>query len=355
MSTRRGLRSILLALGLGGFAAFQAGCVSSILATMAVKAPNQQQVPRAVRDAGYARRFDSVASQIWRLPVGPPQAELCVAVVEPGRYGFSYSVEVKEANGWRWLEPKFDWHLPAGTLPAKGTLVLLHGYRDEKENMAHWALCLAEFGYRCVLVDLRGHGRSTGDTIGFGAFEVPDLSRLLDELQKRGLMTDRVGMLGVSYGASMSLLLAARDQRVTAVVALEPFSDAAKAVVEFAHGVDPKRAAGISDATFAAAVAKAAERGRFSWSAGNVLAAMDRVSAPVLFVHGAKDTWISPDNSRALQARARGPTQLDILPDDDHVALANRLDNHLVPEVSGWFDRYLAIAPSQAAAPDASR
>lgn len=331
--------------GLAGLVFLQTGCVSSILATMAVKAPNQQQVPRAVRDAEYARRFDSVYAQTWRLPVGPPPAVLSLAVVEPGDYQFNYSVEWKEANGWKWLEPRFAWKLPAAPRSARGTVVLLHGYRDAKENVAHWALCLAEAGYRCVLVDLRGHGRSGGDFIGFGAFEVGDLTRVLDDLQKRGLAGEQVGLLGVSYGASMGLLLAAHDKRVGAIVALEPFSNAARALVEFAHGVAPREAAEISDADFAAAVAKAARRARFSWSDGDVLAAMEHVTIPVLFIHGAKDTWISPDNSRVLHARAHEPSRLVILPEDEHVILSMRLGD-IVPEVRDWFDRYLAVTPA---------
>jgi pimeloyl-ACP methyl ester carboxylesterase len=327
------------------------GCVSSILAGIAIKAPNQQQVPRAVADRAYAQRFDGLYNQVWRLRVGPPWADLSVAELEPGDYRFSYSIEVKQSPaGWKWLEPKFDWTLPprgAGAAPikVKGTILVLHGYRDAKENVAHWALCLAEGGYRCILVDLRGHGRSTGDTIGYGSFEVNDLSRVIDDLQKRGLAPERVGLLGVSYGASMGLLLAAQDHRIGAVVALEPFSNAEHALVEFAHGVAPQQAAKISEQDFASAVSKAAQRGKFSWSNGNVLAAMDRVTIPVLFYHGAKDTWMSPDNSRALQARARGVSRLVILPDDDHVFLSMRL-GEIVPDVWAWFDRYLAPGAS---------
>ena len=340
----KGVKATFLMTGLAGLALLQAGCVSSILATMAVKAPNQQQVPRAVRDAEYARRFDSIYASTWRLPVGPPPAALSLAVVEPGDYRFNYSVEQKEANGWKWLEPRFDWTLPATPRSARGTVVLLHGYRDAKENVAHWALCLAEAGYRCVLVDLRGHGRSGGDFIGFGSFEVGDLGRVLDDLQKRGLAGDRVGLLGVSYGASMGLLLAAHDKRVAAIVALEPFSNAARALVEFAHGVAPRQAAEISEADFAAAVAKAARRAKFSWSDGDVLAAMEHVTIPVLFIHGAKDTWISPDHSRLLHARAHEPSRLVILPEDEHVSLSMRLGD-IVPEVRGWFDCYLPAPP----------
>lgn len=343
---------IILLLGLAGLASLQTGCVSSILATRAVKAPNLQRTPRAVADAEYARKFDSFTAQSWRLRVGPPPAELSIAVVEPGNYQFNYSIELKEAaNGWKWPEPKYAVVLPRAPLPMKGTLLLLHGYMDAKENMMHWALCLAEAGWRCVLVDLRGHGRSTGDLIGFGAFEARDLAQVVDDLQQRGLAGERIGIVGVSYGASMGLLLAAQDKRVGAIVALEPFSNAAKALIEFAHGVAPQQAAEISPQDFATAVAKAARKGGFSWNSGDVLAAMEHVTIPVLFYHGAKDTWLSPDNSRDLYARAHPPSRLVILPDQEHVILSMRLGN-IVPEVREWFDRYLAVAlPSGGAGP----
>lgn len=317
-----------------------------MLATMAVKAPNQQRLPRAVQDQSYAQRFDSLYAQAWRLSVGPPSAELAVGVIEPGNFNFHYAIELKQnERGYRWLQPKFEWTLPDRTAAtpavARGTVLILHGYSDARENVMHWGLCLAQQGFRCVLVDLRGHGRSSGATIGYGAFEVRDLGQLLDELQRRKLMDDQIGVLGVSYGASMSLLLAAHDKRVATIVALEPFSDAAKAVVEFAHGISPSQAGKISHSTFAAAVTKAAHRGNFSWSTGDVLAAMDHVTAPVLFYHGAKDTWLSPDNSRRLFAKAPPTSRLVILPDDDHLLLSMRLGS-IVPEVTEWLESKLA-------------
>lgn len=342
---------------LSGAALLLSGCVSSILAKRAVTAPNQQRPPRVVWDADYARHVDQLYTQVWRVKVGPPAAEISVAVLEPGDYKFHYAIELKQNDkGHQWLAPKFDWTVPeratAAPLAAKGTLLLLHGYMDSKENVLHWALVLAEAGYRCVLVDFRGQGRSTGDVISFGAFEVPDLARVVDDLQQKGLVPDRLGVLGVSYGASMGLLLAARDPRIGAVVALEPFSDAETAVVEFAHGVAPKEAARISEATFKAGVAGAARRGKFSWAEGDVLAAMERVKVPVLFYHGAKDRWLSPDNSRRLAAKATAGSQLVILPDDDHILLSMRLGS-IVPDVRMWFDRNLGggTGPATALSP----
>ncbi|MEO6080806.1 MAG: alpha/beta fold hydrolase, partial [Steroidobacteraceae bacterium] len=320
------------------------GCVSSMLANMAVKAPNQQNIPRAVKDPEYAARFDALAAQSWRQPVGPPMAELAVAILEPGFYDFRYKIEVKEnAKGEMWREPKFEWTLPAKLLaqPPLGTVLLLHGYADAREDIMHWGLYLAGIGYRCVLVDLRGHGRSTGNVIGYGAFETRDLQQLLDELQKRGLVAEKVGVLGVSYGASVGLLLAAQDNRVGPVVALEPYSAAENAVVEFAHGVAPRQAAKIGDKTFAAAVAKAPKRGGFSWSDGDLLAAMARLSAPVLFFHGEKDRWLSPENSKRLAAIAPVGSKLILLKDDDHLSLSMKLGS-IVNDVQEWFGRFLA-------------
>jgi pimeloyl-ACP methyl ester carboxylesterase len=41
---------------------------------------------------------------------------------------------------------------------------------------------LAEAGYRAVLVDLRGHGRSTGKYTTFGVQAAKDLSQVIDAL-----------------------------------------------------------------------------------------------------------------------------------------------------------------------------
>lgn len=322
------------------------GCVSGMLATMAVAAPNKDHPPRAVRDEAFGKRVDALYTQVWRVKVGPPAAELAVAVLEPADYAFRYEVELKQNDkGRKWLAPKFDWTVPAqpATAAPKGTVLVLHGYRDAKENMLHWAVVLAEFGYRVVLVDLRGHGRSTGDAISYGAFEAKDLVQVVDDVDRRGLLAGKLGVLGVSYGASAGLLLGARDARVAAIVALEPFSNAKDAVVEFAHGVAPKQAAKIGDATFAAAVAQAEKRGNFSWSDGDVLAAMPRVKAPVLFYHGAKDRWLSPDNSRRLFAKAPPGSNLGLLENDDHLVLSFRLVP-IVYDVRKWFDRHLAGA-----------
>ena len=54
----------------------------------------------------------------------------------------------------------------------RGTVILLHGYGLAQFAMVPWAIRLAQSGWRCVLVDLRGHGKSTGKKVYFGTREV---------------------------------------------------------------------------------------------------------------------------------------------------------------------------------------
>ena len=106
-------------------------------------------------------------------------------------------------------------------------------------NMLPAARALADAGYRAVLVDLRGRGRSTGKYMTFGLQEAKDLSQVIDALEQRGLLAGNLGVYGISYGATTSIHLAAADRRVRAVVAVEPFSTAREEVPHFARVMVP--------------------------------------------------------------------------------------------------------------------
>src|SRR5207302_9852123 len=166
-----------------------AGC-GSFLARRMAQAPNTYPAwlaPRAPVELAFAENF------LTNFPahfadVGPPSARLRYRVVEPA----DYRVAVSSTN---WLErgqTHFRFSLEA-TLPGRpndwtaaprGTVVLLHGHGVGLFAMAPWALRLAQEGWRCVLLDLRGHGKSTGGRIYFGVREARDLSQLLDAVAR---------------------------------------------------------------------------------------------------------------------------------------------------------------------------
>jgi hypothetical protein len=64
-------------------------------------------------------------------------------VIEPGDHQLDCNVSVKtNSAGRKQLATDIDWTLPDPTkqtpIRPKGTLLILHGYRDAKENVLHW-------------------------------------------------------------------------------------------------------------------------------------------------------------------------------------------------------------------------
>src|SRR5688572_24465227 len=134
-----------------------------------------------------------------RCDAGSPPASLSAWVIDPAPRG------------------------PGEEPSPRGTVLLLHGFYRNKRGMLRFARPLLEDGYRTVLVDLRGHGRSTGEYVGYGAFEAKDLSDLIDRLDRSAMLRRPVGVFGISYGAAVAIQLAGVDPRVRSVVAVAPF------------------------------------------------------------------------------------------------------------------------------------
>jgi pimeloyl-ACP methyl ester carboxylesterase len=99
------------------------------------------------------------------------------------------------------------------------TAVLLHGLATD--SMASWYFTLAyplvEAGYRVVLLDLRGHGRSERPPLRYALDDfVDDLEGLLDRETGPHLL------LGNSFGGTIAFGYAARHpERVAGIVAIE--------------------------------------------------------------------------------------------------------------------------------------
>jgi pimeloyl-ACP methyl ester carboxylesterase len=111
---------------------------------------------------------------------------------------------------------------PAGA--PRGTVAVLHGIRASKLGELGSARAHVQRGYRALVLDSRGHGESTGRYLSYGVHESRDLVAVLDALERRGLLTRPLYVVGSSYGAATALQYAAIDPRVTKVAALAPFA-----------------------------------------------------------------------------------------------------------------------------------
>lgn len=177
------------------------------------------------------------------VEVGPPMARLHYRVLPPADYQLELSSTNLTERGRRVFRFSFDADMPGRTneftATPRGTVMLLHGYGLADYAMLPWALCLAQDGWRCVLVELRGHGRSSGKRISFGITETADLSQLLDALGTKEKLAEPVAVVGVSYGASLAMRWKTVDARVGPVVAIAPYAVLSNAVMNICREYSP--------------------------------------------------------------------------------------------------------------------
>jgi pimeloyl-ACP methyl ester carboxylesterase len=85
-------------------------------------------------------------------------------------------------------------------------VILLHGGLGHSGNWGYQVPALVRSGYRAVMIDSRGHGRSTRDARPF-AYELmaSDVSAVMDTLQ-----LEQAGLVGWSDGACTALILASK-------------------------------------------------------------------------------------------------------------------------------------------------
>jgi pimeloyl-ACP methyl ester carboxylesterase len=86
---------------------------------------------------------------------------------------------------------------------ARGTVVIGHGYRDDRRQMLALVPALAALGLRAVLFDFRAHGRSDGTRITIGHEEARDVRATLAWAEK---LSGPVSYVGFSMGAAAYLL-----------------------------------------------------------------------------------------------------------------------------------------------------
>jgi pimeloyl-ACP methyl ester carboxylesterase len=94
------------------------------------------------------------------------------------------------------------WYAAYGSGPP---VILLHGGLGNSGNWGYQVPALLEAGYRAVVIDSRGHGRSTRDARPFSyVLMASDVLAVMDALQ-----IERAGLVGWSDGACTALVLAA--------------------------------------------------------------------------------------------------------------------------------------------------
>lgn len=175
----------------------------------------------------------------------------------------------------------------------KGTIILLHGIRSNKEHFIELSTYLASKGYNAVALDLRAHGYSEGKHCTFGVKEKKDIVSLIDDLKSKGL--DKIGIWGQSLGGAIALQSTEYDQRIQFAIVESTFTDLESIVADYTEFHLGIKNQFLNEYL----VYRAGKIAGFNPEIASPYKACKNISVPTLIVHGNDDKRIDIQYGKA--------------------------------------------------------
>jgi dipeptidyl aminopeptidase/acylaminoacyl peptidase len=229
------------------------------------------------------------------------------------------------------------WHFRQPGSPQ--TVIVSGGHKGQRQGSLGISAALWRKGFNVILYSYRGMPGSDRAPITFGIKEVLELQATI-AFARRRIPNAKIGLLGYSMGAVVSMLGAAGEPGVQALVLDSPFSDLRSSLIE-----NVRRASKLPGTPFVwltGVMFFMRTRHRISeCSPRDVMSALE--PRPLFFIHGGADDITSVNHSRRLYDSYRGPREIWIVQGAPHTG-AYFADRPLyVERVAGFFARHLGL------------
>lgn len=193
----------------------------------------------------------------------------------------------------------------------KGTIILLHGIRSNKESYAKLAKKLANLGYNTIALDSRAHGESDGFHCTFGVKEKNDISELISVLKTQENITNNIGVWGKSLGGAIALQAIGNDERIKFGIVESTFSDFKTIVHDYFKyhtGFNIKPVTNYL-------IYRAGKIAEFNIEDAKPIKYCKNIKQPILVVHGKEDERVSIkyaiDNYKAIPSTQKEFIQVE--------------------------------------------
>jgi dipeptidyl aminopeptidase/acylaminoacyl peptidase len=285
--------------------------------------------------AGVLVLYVAVSFQVYRRAFIPdPPAPLDDFTFTPFEFQADYEeVELVTADGVSFGA----WHFRQPGSPQ--TVIVSGGHKGQRQGSLGISAALWRKGFNVILYSYRGMPGSDRAPITLGIKEVLELQAVIAFARKR-IANAKIGLLGYSMGAVVSLLGAAGEPGVQALVLDSPFSDLRTLLIE-----NVRRRTKLPGSPFVWLADGMLWLRTRSWmsecSPRDVLSSLE--PRPLFFIHGGADDITSVNHSRRLYDAYRGPREIWIVQGAPHTG-AYLADRPLyVERVAGFFARHLGL------------
>lgn len=238
------------------------------------------------------------------------------------------------------------WYIPHPQ--ATATIIICPGYRGRRSDVLGMSGQLWKAGYNVLAFEYYGHGTVVGERITLGYREINDFLGAVAYAKQRAPQT-RLGVVGYSMGAAVTIMGTARAPEIEVLVADSAFATH-RSAVEYSvrHTLHLPFALfdWITDLLLF-------WRAGYHFNQVEPLRDVSRIAPrPLMIIHGLHDSLVNPQDGIDLYEAAGEPKELWLLPDVDHCGayFADRIV--YTKRVISFLDHYLKEVPPQTAQPD---
>lgn len=270
----------------------------------------------------------SISSIIFAASIG-----LALYVILPRKQSMQKTLDTDVQKGWidivswnLWEKEQVTINSPYGYtiqgtwLPvthACGTMIFYHGHSWTRYGSLKYLPMFRNLGFNALIIDLRAHGASGGNTCTYGAREKDDGKACTDWVVAKTGGNHVIGLHGESLGAVAALLHSSEDPRIAFVIADSAFSSLEEELIF--HYKKLTRAPLFPVFTITKLLIPLFAGG-FRLQDSKPIQTIQTLRAPVLFIHGLADDFTPHTMSIALYEaiRAHGNAELALIPGARH-------------------------------------
>ena len=234
-------------------------------------------------------------------------------------------------------------HIPSVEKPA--AVVMIHGLGGDKNEwglFVNIAKKLCKNGYMVLRFDCAGSGESDGIFRNVTRqTEADDLSFAINFIKKQNIDKEKIAIIGLSLGASVSLI--AYTSKIKTMVLLS--AAIVGNVLEERYGGNEKYLKELNEKGYfkRISIPKSLEIGKelfYETNNLNLKEIAEKIDAPILLIHGSKDDVVPIENAKILVNFFKN-VELKIIEGSGHNYRKSKYEAMVISYTLDWFNKWL--------------
>lgn len=224
--------------------------------------------------------------------------------------------------------------------PTDKTAVFAHGYLGHAGDMTLYGqYYYEELGYNIFTPDMRGHGQSEGDYIGFGWHDRLDYADWIDLLLEKQGADAEIVLHGLSMGAAAVLMVSGEDlpENVNAIVADSPYGSVYD-LFDYQLG----RMFHLPSFPVLPSISLVTKfRAGYSLSEASAMDQVKQAEVPILYIHGKEDTFVPTFMAEELYENTKSEAEIHLFDDAGHGEAFVTQEQRYTEKLNGFLEKYM--------------